>query len=714
MSIPQFIAQQSGHAAGSSILGPIGTMLGIGANTLIPVEFPDYNEITNAWLKADISHFEFQRLARTRGVVISNYSESAYKYCKAGNNFVAILNNDYLEHTPGWWESILRGRFYRPSITEAGYLFNRELISPALYNFILRKECDDNRPLAEAWKQANFEIPGPQDLVRFAVREAYNPELITLFGYNKEVPTEVLSWMNKQGYGGDTGINIPAGGTDGNNVARLGKASWFDLYWWAHWELPSLTQGYDMLHKLYSNSPFGRSPLADINSTFDPLDMEKLQKAQDIPDYWRKRLQSISYNPIDKVDSKHMYWSGTITKEQYYHIVRQHGQSNGDSIRIVDDSFTRISKSDLESMFYRGIVGLVEYKDGLKQLGYRNADADKLIDDAYTKISVGVGDYAFENFLIKEDKFREILRHNGYRGDNIDLMVNITKLKQKRNMGVDPAKESLDYVCEYYKLGIITDNEATNMLAKNGYDADDTLAFLAKCKLEIKGDTVKVLLAAIQQSYYRGLYSDEEVKVELLRHSLNPAVIEWWLARWKYKKNLKYKPASTKQNIKAFSQGLINESVLTLRLFNLDYDTNSISLMIRIAKQDMAAKQSAAINKQAKAAVQARKAAAELSLKEQKKKLTKDKQDAKIVTNKAEKRLRNFVKSSTDANIKAWFKDKLIQLWEVYYRLFAKGYTIADADKWVRHNMPDLEEKDYHVSTQKAASKWRSEGNYLE
>lgn len=626
MAIPQIITQASGSLS-IPFLTPTLRVLSYEANALMPIEIPGADELVNAALNGFIDGPSAVNLLKRQGIKVKEWNEKLWNYAKNQTPLGELdLNPQYIRYVTDLWGSVIRNRLYTPSIDECGFLLRRKLITEPLYNYMVAKQCNNNDMMANAWKQSTYEIPGPQDLVRFAVREAYNPELITLFGYNKEVPVEVLPWMEKQGYGGTTGLSIPPGGTDGDNNPRLGDATWLDLYWWSHWELPSLTQGYEMLHRLYPSSDFGPSPLANDRTRFTPEELEKLQKAQDIPEYWRQKLQAVSYRPIHKADGEYMYEWGLITQTQLYHIFRQEGYSDNDC----------------------------------------------------------------------------------------KLLISMTDLRRKQNLKIDPGQQSLQYVCEYYKLGLVSEQDAITMLQKSGYNADDTSAFIAKCKLEIKGETVKSTIKTLEQAYYRGIYSYEEIRIELLKNGLNPVVTDYWLVRWKYNRDIRYKPASAKQNLTAFKNGVLTEANLVSRLFNLGYDGNSINIMVANQKSIMMQAQIAALQKQAKALAQQKKAAAAEQAKAAKKAAKKQQDDAKIVTNQANKRLRAFIRTSSDANIKAWYKDKLITLWELYYRLFYKGYIIADAEKWVTANFPDIPQGDKNAATKKASSQFRNEGNYLE
>ena len=128
-------------------------------------------------------------------------------------------------------------------------------------------------------------IPGVQDLILMAVREAFNEDAIRRFSLASEFPNEFGEWAEKQGLSID----------------------WATKFWIAHWNLPGLQTGYQMLHRLRpgeSNNPF----------TLD--DMAALLKAQDISPAFREQLIEISFSPYTRVDVRRMYNEGILDETQ--------------------------------------------------------------------------------------------------------------------------------------------------------------------------------------------------------------------------------------------------------------------------------------------------------------------------------------------------------------------------------------------------------------
>jgi len=108
----------------------------------------------------------------------------------------------------------------------------------------------------EHLKKLYWYIPSPSDLVHMAVREAWADETAAMFGYDEEFPEEFAEWAEKQGMSRD----------------------WAKRYWRAHWEIPSPTMGYEMLHR----------------GIITEKELDTLLKTADYPSFWRKKLMQLS------------------------------------------------------------------------------------------------------------------------------------------------------------------------------------------------------------------------------------------------------------------------------------------------------------------------------------------------------------------------------------------------------------------------------------
>ena len=154
---------------------------------------------------------------------------------------------------------------------------------------------DDNvNAIMNLWQNA---IAPPSDLIRMAVREVFGP-LAEGLGLFQEFPPDFAKWMRQQGF----------------------QEQWAKFYWGAHWDLPSPSQGYEMLHR-------------DI---ITKEELETLLRALDYAIPWRDPLIRISYNPITRLDLRRMFRNGSIGEARTLRGYKDIGYSPEDAQLLVD------------------------------------------------------------------------------------------------------------------------------------------------------------------------------------------------------------------------------------------------------------------------------------------------------------------------------------------------------------------------------------------
>ena len=122
--------------------------------------------------------------------------------------------------------------------------------------------------------------PQPADLIRFAVREVYSPDVRRQYGMDEDFPPEFLEASAKAGMTPEQAQN----------------------YWASHWELPSINMGFEMLHR----------------RVITQEDMSTLLRTQDVMPFWREKITQISYSPFTRVDIRRMYRDKVLSEEQVY------------------------------------------------------------------------------------------------------------------------------------------------------------------------------------------------------------------------------------------------------------------------------------------------------------------------------------------------------------------------------------------------------------
>ncbi|GAJ22370.1 unnamed protein product, partial [marine sediment metagenome] len=174
---------------------------------------------------------------------------------------------------------------------EALELYRRGEYSPDDLLVALRKQGYSVQSISDITKLA-ARIPGPSDLVTFALREVWRsdlrPELLS-----PNAPGEYYDWMAKQGYSRHHAEN----------------------YWASHWMLPSVRQGFEM---------FWRIP------GFSEGDLRSLLTRLDILPRYHDDLLAIAYAPWTRVDIRRMHKLGVIPDraglEEAYGDIGYHGK----------------------------------------------------------------------------------------------------------------------------------------------------------------------------------------------------------------------------------------------------------------------------------------------------------------------------------------------------------------------------------------------------
>ncbi len=130
-------------------------------------------------------------------------------------------------------------------------------------------------------------IPGPADLVRMAVREAWRDDVAQAWGYDQGYVGEFGEWMEKQGF----------------------PADWARKYWRAHWMTPSIGQGVEMYHR-------------------DKITQEQLTellKINDLAPGWIPPLLAIARPVPGRIDRRWAYEEGEITEAQLFRLYQDDG-----------------------------------------------------------------------------------------------------------------------------------------------------------------------------------------------------------------------------------------------------------------------------------------------------------------------------------------------------------------------------------------------------
>jgi len=469
--------------AASGMFNPATTTISYTTNALMPIVMPDLSELINSFVLGDISTGTFKEFSLLHGrqyEVLGNvFNYTMFHMGKADINHTSVDRSRPIN------TKVLQQFSYLPSINEAMVMLNRELITPDLFDHVVGRQTTFNNALVKVYDNLRYEIPGPADLIRFAVRDAYSPDIVTQFQYAKETPDAIKPWMVKQGYGASVGLALPPNATNAAGGAIAGEASWFDLYWWSHWDLPSPTQGYEMLHRLYATSDYGPSPFVTPNTAFSSNDLALLLKASDYPDYWRERLMSISYHNLNRSDVIPMYERGLVDESTVYHALRSDGYRDQEAkilVRLANfrkNTYLGIepakkAKEWVCKAYSEGMIARDNALTRLEEVGIQRRFADAFLDScdlealfSLNKERIRTLKRGFITGVVTEDGARNLLNRMNIQSRVIDRYIEVWgHLKFSRYKNASAAKN-----LKAYGSGLINRNEVIARLQNLLYDS---------------------------------------------------------------------------------------------------------------------------------------------------------------------------------------------------------------------------------------------------
>lgn len=215
------------------------------------------------------------------------------------------------------------------------------------------EEPDNSRLLEMA-----FFIPPVADLITMAVREVFTPDVAERFGQFQDFPAEFSRFAAQQGI----------------------SEEWARNYWAAHWALPSVQMGFEMLHRRVITTE----------------DLNLLLRSQDVMPFWREKLTQISFTPLTRVDIRRMHKLGVVTNDEVRDAYRDIGYDEQNAERLLqftiqlnapDEGDTPqvlegLTRAAIISLFRRGTITRSETGELLRAIGLGAAAAETFIQVA--------------------------------------------------------------------------------------------------------------------------------------------------------------------------------------------------------------------------------------------------------------------------------------------------------------------------------------------
>ena len=494
-------------------------------NNANPIKIPEVGELLNLVNRGHINKETFLGLARRNGYNFTTGDGAKIKMEFSGNIFEEILvGRDRLVTV---WDKIGQFYSYIPPITEIIAMDNRGKLTLPLFGRMIERITNNDVGWQHWYKELAKEYPGPSDLIRFALREAFNENIITQFTYNKEVPTNVNPYMKAQGLGWELESDYPPGTTDHEGNVLRGKENWLAKYWYAHWALPSVQQGFEMLHRLYEESPHGPSPDWRVGTEFKVPDMELLLKAQDYPEYWRQRMIRTSYHPINITDAKDMFRLDVGGVQTYYHSLRRQGFQDSDAqlmvqllekkkLRSLGLDPAKVSKEWICSVYQDGVIEDADAVNLMMANGWSQAQSQAMLQ----KCKLNYRSKLARSYIagVKQGIINGTLSAND--ADTVLQTLGINQITRNEKIGLWVFQRNTRYrlatvkqLMEAHKVGAISTADLDSRLANLGLvDSDRSRIVRTAIKIMQKQMTDALLKQAKQVAAQAKANADAAMK----------------------------------------------------------------------------------------------------------------------------------------------------------------------------------------------------------
>lgn len=368
-----------------------------------------------------------------------------------------------------------------------------------------------------AWFQ-----PTPNDVIRFVVRDVFDERLAALGNIFE-------GWDNPDylDYAAKAGVTP--------EVAKL--------FWGAHWQVPSPTQGYEMLHRGIINQE----------------ELAALLKSADYAPAWQQKLIDISYNVPTRVDTRRMFEMGVIEENEVFSILKAQGYDDRYATMLLnwykqlkntpsakEDEIKKLSISTIVTAFNNGVLQYPEAISRLNELGYNNKDASIILANKIAE----------QNERLKTDYTKEIrarfksLAEKGYRARTIDKAT------------------------------------ANNYLVQAGVGKAESEALLTLVDLEYQFDRKSELISAIRQAWLSYEVDTADIMSIMSKEGFTSAEIDKHLKELEPFRELRYKDLSVSDIKKAYQKGVIKLEEAVRQLRSNGYSDKDLVILLSLYFDD--------------------------------------------------------------------------------------------------------------------------------
>lgn len=361
------------------------------------------------------------------------------------------------------------------------------------------------RENAELYEKVMQYFPSPSDLIRFAIREVYTPEIVEKYRMLEDLPPKFLEEAAKAG--------IP------EEQAKR--------YWAAHWNLPSLSEGFEMFHR----------------GVITEEELKTLMRALDIMPGWRDKLIQIAYTPYTRVDIRRMYACGVLSREDVKKAYKDLGYDDEKAEKLTEFTVRYEAREEIKAAS-EPIIAALRAKEispdeafqQLKSIGMNDEQALLTVQREVAKMEnaerekwVEVLSDLYVRGVLPYDQFVDNLGKLNLSADAIEQIIAFADLEKMKRRPFP----SLSDLRRWWAKGLLDEAGVREIMKRMNYD-DATIDMYIR-DWSFTDETVEPKLPSkedIRLWLRKKIIDVDTARALLAMHRYPEMVIDWYIKDW--------------------------------------------------------------------------------------------------------------------------------------------------------------------------------------
>jgi hypothetical protein len=454
---------------------------------------------------------------------------------------------------------------YETGAIRGGGTFDTNWVRQVLSESRLKNKYQD------AILELRYQLLTASDYIRLAVRDVFVPAKRAELTLDAEFPELLVGKMR--------GIGVS------ESDAR-------DL-WAAHWDLPSPTQVYEMLHR----------------KIIGPKDVATYLASADYAPTWRQKLIDISYNPITRTDAKRAYKikAPGFDDARLTQAFTDLGYSQSDAELLM--GFTRQDvgeearqerellvgpvRSAALAMYKARRISETELRSTLANLRYPIELVDRFIADVQFARDAEQRDDvaaalkgAYVKALRSLDDTRAMLLAHGWDGSSADDLLEVwtilretTELQPHQEANRDLTKQEITGA---FADDLYDETQFRDAILHLGYDATETDVIVGRATLVKTRKALADNVAVIHEEVIGGTRSFDDASVALDKLGVPATTKRLYLIRWGQERLKRIPDFPVALLEKLANAKLLGDTDARFYLINQGYDERQIQLLLSL------------------------------------------------------------------------------------------------------------------------------------